>query len=295
MKKGRLFSLVLLMSVVSISMVGFPLTAQSQVTLNIEDSSGIPGSSDNLVEVSLTNLSDEVKGISLEVCDVDNYLTCTGCEPTGRAPSGFECIYSNLANGCVKVILVNLDNTDMIGVGDGPIFTIEYDVSGVAPSEECRDLNPEEVSVLSINVSGELFKLDATLDPGEFCFYDCTSNQDCDDGLFCNGEESCVNGACQPGEYPCTEEPYFFCNEETDGCEEGPASVVLTVGEGLGVPGSSNNPVGVSLTNLGDKVKSIWMEVCDVDNHLTCTGCVPTGRTPFGFKCFFKLSHLIIS
>jgi len=94
MKKGRLFSLVLLVSVVSISMVGFPLMAQSQVTLNIEDSSGIPGSSGNLVEVSLTNLSDEVKGVSLDVCDVGNYLTCTGCEPTGRTPSGFECIYS---------------------------------------------------------------------------------------------------------------------------------------------------------------------------------------------------------
>ena len=40
MKKGRLFSLVLLISVLSISMAGFPLTAQSQVTLNIEDSSG---------------------------------------------------------------------------------------------------------------------------------------------------------------------------------------------------------------------------------------------------------------
>ena len=120
MKKGRLYSLVLLMSVVSISMAGFPLTAQSQVTLNIEDSSGIPGSSGNLVEVSLANLSDEVEGISLDVCDVGDYLTCTGCEATERA-SGFNCIPSELANGCVRVILLSYSG-DLIEEGSGPIF-----------------------------------------------------------------------------------------------------------------------------------------------------------------------------
>ena len=31
----------------------------------------------------------------------------------------------------------------------------------------------------------------------------CTTDADCDDGLFCNGVETCVDGVCQNGESPC--------------------------------------------------------------------------------------------
>lgn len=44
----------------------------------------------------------------------------------------------------------------------------------------------------------------------------CTSNDDCDDGVFCNGEETCMGGVCQPGSLPddgieCTQ---LVCDEE---------------------------------------------------------------------------------
>jgi len=44
---------------------------------------------------------------------------------------------------------------------------------------------------------------------------------ECDDGLFCNGEETCVNGVCEAGTPPCVwgEED---CNEETDSCDPPP-------------------------------------------------------------------------
>jgi hypothetical protein len=42
---------------------------------------------------------------------------------------------------------------------------------------------------------------------------------DCDDGEFCNGEESCDAGSCAAGTPPCLEGD--FCNEETDSCEAG--------------------------------------------------------------------------
>lgn len=32
---------------------------------------------------------------------------------------------------------------------------------------------------------------------------ECTTDADCDDGLFCNGEEVCVGGHCSPGRSPC--------------------------------------------------------------------------------------------
>ena len=38
----------------------------------------------------------------------------------------------------------------------------------------------------------------------------CSSHEDCDDGLYCNGEEVCVDLNCQPGSPPC--EPSYCCD-----------------------------------------------------------------------------------
>ena len=51
----------------------------------------------------------------------------------------------------------------------------------------------------------------------------CSVNADCDDGLFCNGAETCNAGTCQAGTAPncsdgvsCTDDS---CNESTDSCD----------------------------------------------------------------------------
>jgi len=43
----------------------------------------------------------------------------------------------------------------------------------------------------------------------------CQTNADCDDGLFCNGAETCVAGSCQAGGNPC---PGQGCDEATNTC-----------------------------------------------------------------------------
>lgn len=43
----------------------------------------------------------------------------------------------------------------------------------------------------------------------------CTTNPECDDGLFCNGAETCVSGSCQAGSYPCGAQ---LCRESDDTC-----------------------------------------------------------------------------
>jgi len=45
----------------------------------------------------------------------------------------------------------------------------------------------------------------------------CDTAQDCDDGLFCSGAESCVDLLCQPGSIPCSDS-YYRCDEEGDQC-----------------------------------------------------------------------------
>ena len=46
----------------------------------------------------------------------------------------------------------------------------------------------------------------------------CSTNPECDDGLFCNGAETCVTGNCQPGSDPC---PGQTCDEGSDTCQGG--------------------------------------------------------------------------
>lgn len=44
----------------------------------------------------------------------------------------------------------------------------------------------------------------------------------CDDGVFCNGAETCDAGSCQPGSDPCDDESLCTddtCDEDTDTCE----------------------------------------------------------------------------
>ncbi|MGD2110168.1 MAG: trypsin-like peptidase domain-containing protein, partial [Phycisphaerae bacterium] len=43
----------------------------------------------------------------------------------------------------------------------------------------------------------------------------CNSDPECDDGLYCNGAETCVSQVCQAGTDPCGGDP---CDESTDTC-----------------------------------------------------------------------------
>ncbi len=45
----------------------------------------------------------------------------------------------------------------------------------------------------------------------------CSTNADCDDGLFCNGAESCQHGCCVSGSACGTQ----CCNEDTNSCQPG--------------------------------------------------------------------------
>jgi len=46
---------------------------------------------------------------------------------------------------------------------------------------------------------------------------ECTTNPDCDDGLFCTGTEICVSGSCQSSGDPCA--GGTVCNDDTDTCD----------------------------------------------------------------------------
>jgi len=53
---------------------------------------------------------------------------------------------------------------------------------------------------------------------GGECYAECIENSHCDDGVACNGEETCRNLNCVPGLTTCEENEY--CDEEDDACVE---------------------------------------------------------------------------
>ncbi|MGE0824069.1 MAG: S8 family serine peptidase [Candidatus Binatia bacterium] len=63
---------------------------------------------------------------------------------------------------------------------------------------------------------------------------ECTVNADCNDGLYCNGIETCVSGTCQAGTpvncndvFACTVDS---CNETTDACDHIPNNALCNDG-----------------------------------------------------------------
>ena len=53
---------------------------------------------------------------------------------------------------------------------------------------------------------------------------ECTVDADCDNGNFCDGEETCVSGACVDGTAPCAAGE--VCDEGIDTCVTAPACTV---------------------------------------------------------------------
>ena len=76
----------------------------------------------------------------------------------------------------------------------------------------------------------------------------CSSHADCDDGLFCNGAESCVFGVCQTAILPgCI---VGICNESTDQCLLEVCSTDIQCDDGIFCNGFERcDPLG-SLPNL---------------------------------------------
>jgi hypothetical protein len=109
---------------------------------------------------------------------------------------------------------------------------------------------------------------DELLDVCEGCLLD----SECDDGLFCNGAETCSGGVCQPGGDPC---PGTGCNEGTDVCENVELlarmeSISLTVGaapETVVLTNAYVSPVVVCSVQLVNNPLSVLARVGNVTGN----------------------------
>jgi len=189
----------------------------ADATLIIGNSTGYRGSHENLLEVSLDNPDMRVRGIQIEICDVDDYLTCTGCEITDRT-SRFTCVTNEKKNGCYEVILFSFA-VDLVEEGKGPIFSFTCDVAEEAPGGECRDLNYGGVKI----ADKDNRSIDVAVEQGKFCFNECVTSDNCDARLWCYHNKTCAHGVCQSIER-CPDDGLFcngleYCDENSDECK----------------------------------------------------------------------------
>ncbi|HNO76814.1 MAG TPA: PKD domain-containing protein [Phycisphaerae bacterium] len=75
------------------------------------------------------------------------------------------------------------------------------------------------------------FELQFTINVEALDLSECDEDADCDDGLFCNGAEACVEGQCVSADGPCGDDQ---CDEDTDSCvaEEDPSGPPIGGGGG---------------------------------------------------------------
>ena len=176
--------------------------------------------------------------MTMDICDVNDLLECTACETTDRT-SAFSCsvneLGSGLTSGCCRVVLFSLSSAD-IETGTGPILTLLNTVKSSASGQPCKELRILDDVQIADASSGR--QLDVDLQSGGFCF-PCTSDDDCDDGLYCTGTESCTGNACVLDTNPCAEGT--TCVEVTNDYECVTPSTTTT-------PGSSTTTTGPSST-----------------------------------------------
>ena len=100
---------------------------------------------------------------------------------------------------------------------------------------------------------------------------ECLTDAECDDGIFCNGQERCVNGVCVPGVPPCDA---GSCDEATDSCP-----VVLQPAMGEPVLGLS--AAELDRFNIGrdrfDLVITEFEGLGPAFNQNSCASCHNTG------------------
>ncbi len=118
-------------------------SVSSLVTLRVKDSSGQPGSTNNLVSIWIDNLTN-IRGISFKLSDTPAHLTAMNVVPVGRA-SGFTVAKSD--NGTsVTIFMVHMSG-GLIPVGSGPICQVSYDVSGAATLGDFSTLDLSNVTI----------------------------------------------------------------------------------------------------------------------------------------------------
>jgi len=117
----------------------------SDITLRIADAYGYAGK----IDIELENPFDYISEAHVDVCDVDQrawlHIDTSSCSTTDRS-SGFNCVISDLGDGCVRIDLTVVSN--FIAPGTGSIAQLNYTLDTDASLVDFADLNPQNIILL---------------------------------------------------------------------------------------------------------------------------------------------------
>lgn len=108
----------------------------------------------------------------------------------------------------------------------------------------------------------------------------CADDADCNDGFYCNGEETCGGTGCLAGSYPCGA---LLCRESDNLCVE--CLGANDCSDGLFCNGQEGcNQAGNCVPPLGPPCTNPVEPVCDEDND-RCVGCISDDDCSDGLFC----------
>ncbi len=97
-------------------------------------------------------------------------------------------------------------------------MSIQFTPLGVGLRVSCRLLTVGIVSLVLLlaGCGSGTPVVDAPAGHGVSGSAECRLHSDCDDGVFCNGQEGCANGTCVAGDRPCGD---AACDEQRNRCQ----------------------------------------------------------------------------
>jgi formylglycine-generating enzyme required for sulfatase activity len=173
-------------------------------------------------EVCQSNECIDVEAGCTVDADCDDQVYCNGaerCNVDGECQAGTPVCLTLLcdesAQACVEC-LVDADCDDLVYCNGAERCDINGECSAGSPT--CVPLLCDESARACVECLG-----DADCGAEEVCENgvcrpppECTTGEDCDDGMICNGTEACANGVCVPGSSLCGAGQ--TCDEEGNRC-----------------------------------------------------------------------------
>ena len=111
-----------------------------------------------------------------------------GCFTPSQCAVDADCDDGLLCNGTERCVVDTCEPGDPVECGDGIACTEDTCVEGTGACQSVSNhanCLPTELCVVGVGCSPRP---------------PCTRDDDCDDGVFCNGRERCVDDVCQPGQ-----------------------------------------------------------------------------------------------